>query len=345
VSQVSKPYQIALVALVVLAAAWFTVLKPKNEAAAPPPPAPGMQGLGNAVDKAHGAVDASNASAQATTDAANAASDPTSAAAATPATGAKPAAAAPAVGSAAVKALAKSAAGDPSRPLLREMASGKVVVLLFWNPKGAEDVAARDAVRAMHRRNGRVAVHVADIKDVGNYEAITSGVEVMQSPTILVMNEDNKAQTITGYTDSRTLDQVVGDVGAKSFSRKTPKLDAFGKKVNAVCADLEFEQLATFNKPRTAADMKSDLSKAGVSVRRATTRVGALKAPASWKEFQSWFVRYGTVEAGLLKSAGSELAKGANPLAVAVELRKGAAGPEAEAQTRFKARGLTRCAA
>ena len=91
--------------------------------------------------------------------------------------------------------------------------------------------------------------------------------------------------------------------------------------------------------------MKTVLGKAGVSVRRATTRVGALKAPASWKAFQAWFVRYGTVEAGLLKTASSELAKGANPLAVAVELRKGAAAPEAEAQARFTAKGLTRCAA
>ena len=342
-SQVSKPYLVAVAALLVFAAAWFTVLKPKDEAVGPPPQAPGMQGLGNAIGKANGAVAASNASAQATTNAANAVgSDPSSAAAATPTAAQN---AAPAVESAATKALAKSAAGDPSRPLLREMASGKVVVLLFWNPKGAEDVAARDAIKAMHRRNGRVAVHVENIKRVGSFEAITGGVEVMQSPTILVMNQDNKARTITGYTDSRTLDQVVGDVGGDALNRKSPKLDAFGKKVNAVCADLEFEQLATFNKPRTAADMKTVLSKAGVSVRRATTRVGALKAPASWKEFQTWFVRYGTVEAGLLKTASSELAKGANPLAVAVELRKGAATPEAEAQARFKAKGLTRCAA
>ena len=84
-----------------------------------------------------------------------------------------PAKAAPVVETAATKALAKSAAGDPSRPLLREMASGKVVVLLFWNPKGPEDIAARDAIKAMHRRNGRVAVHVANISAVGDYEAIT----------------------------------------------------------------------------------------------------------------------------------------------------------------------------
>ena len=340
-SQVSKPYLVAIIALVVFAGLWFTVLGPKEEAA-PPPVAPGVTGLGNAVTSAQGAVDASNASAQATTNAAGAVgTDPAS----TPATGATPGAPAAVVETPAVKALAKSAPGDPSRPLLREMASGKVVVLLFWNPKGAEDKAAHDAVRAMHRRNGRVAVHIANVKRVGDFEAITSGVEVMQSPTILVMNQDNKAQTITGYTDSRTLDQTVGDVGGAALTRKVPKLDGFGKKVNSVCADLEFEQLAQFSKPRTSADMKSVLHRSSVSVNRATTRVRALKAPAAWKEFQTWFVRYGTLEAGLLKSAGDRLSKGANPLAVAVELRKGAAAPEAEAQARFKARGLTRCAA
>ena len=74
--------------------------------------------------------------------------------------------------------------------------------------------------------------------------------------------------------------------------------------------------------------MKTVLGKTGVSVRHVTTRVGALKAPASWKEFQHLVraLRHGRV--GLLKSATDQLAKGAsNPLAVAVELRKGELPP------------------
>src|SRR3569623_184831 len=79
VDQVSRPMQIALVAVVLLAGMWFTVLKPKpadDSAPAPAPAAssapvaPGTKGLTSAVDKAKAASatsDATNAKIQAAT--------------------------------------------------------------------------------------------------------------------------------------------------------------------------------------------------------------------------------------------------------------------------------------
>jgi hypothetical protein len=48
VAQIALPLRIALVALLVVAALWFTVLKPKpadTASTAPPPQAPGVAGL------------------------------------------------------------------------------------------------------------------------------------------------------------------------------------------------------------------------------------------------------------------------------------------------------------
>jgi hypothetical protein len=88
--------QIALVAVVLLAGMWFTVLRPKpaTEAAAPAPAAasapsqpvaPGVKGLTNAVDKAKGAAatsDAANAAVQQATGSAAATAAPSATAAA-----------------------------------------------------------------------------------------------------------------------------------------------------------------------------------------------------------------------------------------------------------------------
>src|SRR3954469_7387074 len=78
VDQVSRPMQIALVAVVLLAGMWFTVLKPKPDsgsdfqptAAKARPGAPGVKGLAKAVGAAKGAAatsDAANAKVQAAT--------------------------------------------------------------------------------------------------------------------------------------------------------------------------------------------------------------------------------------------------------------------------------------
>ncbi len=61
VEQISAPFRIALVAIVVLGGVWFVALRPKSDSAATPPPtAPGVQGLSNAVQKARATAAAAN---------------------------------------------------------------------------------------------------------------------------------------------------------------------------------------------------------------------------------------------------------------------------------------------
>ncbi|HWH93146.1 MAG TPA: hypothetical protein VNT03_04745 [Baekduia sp.] len=223
--------QIALVAVVLLAGMWFTVLKPKSDtgtdsgqpAATPAaatgsdPVAPGVKGLATAVDKAKAAAaksDAANAKVQAATggDAAGAAATPAKRAAATKA--ARSAAAAAKSGTKVATAKAAAAAGaavDPSDRLLAYVSKGKVLVILFEG-KGFDDQAARTAV---HRTAARDRKHVVSayvpIEKVGKYEAITSGVQILTAPTVLVIGKDRKATALTGYVDAASVRQAVGD--------------------------------------------------------------------------------------------------------------------------------------
>jgi hypothetical protein len=218
VDHVSRPFQIALVAMVLLAGMWFAVLRPKSDTAstAPAAPAPGTAGLTRAVDKANGAATASNAANAAVESATGEASAPNATATAgkpakagaTPAKAAKPTAKAPAKASTA--AAAKAAPKDRSERLLASLAKNKTVVLLFHG-KGADDRAARRAVLRATRGDHRVTVASAPIGKVGSYDAITSGVDVLTSPTILVIGKDRRAVALTGYVDQRNVTQAIGD--------------------------------------------------------------------------------------------------------------------------------------
>ncbi|MEA2176937.1 MAG: hypothetical protein QOG77_234, partial [Solirubrobacteraceae bacterium] len=82
-------------------------------------------------------------------------------------------------------------------------------VLLFFDKAGADDRAARDSVKDLHLRDGKVFVQVADVKDVGRYDSVTQGVTVTQSPTTLIIAPDGKARVVTGLTDPTEVDQLV----------------------------------------------------------------------------------------------------------------------------------------
>jgi hypothetical protein len=66
-------------------------------------------------------------------------------------------------------------------------------------------------------------LHSIPIEDVGDYNALTSGVQVLQAPTILVIGPDHKARTVVGYTEVKEIDQAVYDAGKFGTSKKHHK--------------------------------------------------------------------------------------------------------------------------
>jgi len=220
VGQVSKPMQIALVAILLFAAAWFVVLRPKDatDTASEPTPAPavsttgpkapGQAGLERAIGKAKGAVATSQASAAATEAATGGTTTTTTAAKAT-----TPAPAATAVTrNGAAPATDTAAAGDPSAPLLAHIAKGDIVAVLFAQTGGADDADARRALRQLAHADRHVVTRVVPIREVGRYEAITTGVQILTAPTIVLVGKGHQAVTVAGYTEQATLRQLVGDL-------------------------------------------------------------------------------------------------------------------------------------
>jgi hypothetical protein len=226
--------------------------------------APGLEGLTRDVAKAHGAVSAAQASGEhELSKAASAAPGATSSAATPPAPAthassqaASSSSAAASVAKPAQHSAAKSTTSTPapSRSKAAEAQSGpgqvparqalveralkedKIAVILFWNPKGADDVADQaelrlleavhhlipalarrvPAVRAELKHSGlelekKFAAFEASADQVTSFGTITRGVQVYETPTLLVVNPHGQVTTITGLTDAFAIEQAIDE--------------------------------------------------------------------------------------------------------------------------------------
>jgi hypothetical protein len=236
-ANLSRPVQILLLLTAVFAVAWFFVLRPKpvedpgsSETTAAPGqtgPTGGAAGTGNANTAPGRAVDKAVAGANtASNDAGRAAGTDPSAAPSTPATPtptpapttSTPSTTPPAPGTANPPATTTTK-GLPA-PVAKALDKKKVILLLFWNPTSADDKAVRSELKQVKRRGGKVYVASAPISQLARFGGITRGVQVLQAPTVVIVDKNRKASTITGYTDAKEIDQAVSDALAQSAAKK-----------------------------------------------------------------------------------------------------------------------------
>jgi hypothetical protein len=170
--------------------------------------APGLEGLTRDVKRAHQAVTKIGASPTSS-------SSSSSAASATHASSpAKPAAKTPTPthtstsSSSAASALATRSSAQ--RSVEADLAKGKIVVLLFWNPQGAEDVTVHDALRTLAGSHG-VSIQEAPASQVASYGSITRGVQVYATPTILVINKRGQTIVLTGLQEAFSIQQAIAE--------------------------------------------------------------------------------------------------------------------------------------
>jgi hypothetical protein len=208
-SQISPPIRILLICAVAFMAAWMTVLKPKPVTAEPDAStttttqAPTAQ---SAAGQFAQRVEAAKATAESA--AAKAAGEDTAGAA----TGTRAATKAGTTATGGATAAAKPAkpAGLPTR-VRTALADDKVVVLLFWTPRAADDRAVHTELAKVDRHAGKVVVQAAPVTRIGRFQRITRGADVAQSPTVVVVGRDRKAETLVGYVDHVSVDQLVTD--------------------------------------------------------------------------------------------------------------------------------------
>jgi hypothetical protein len=230
-AQLSRPYQIALAATVFLALVWFVALRghgastatpaasapvstsvaaAKAKSAAAPSkiyhgPVPGLEGLTRDINRAHGAVAASQKDTPRLGN--ESAPRPGQTTAVPHAAGS---------GTPASKRPAASTHGNGIPPrqaaVESELKRGKVVAVLLWNPKGADDVRVRKELQAVGKKlGGKLAVHTAEAKQVGSFGTFTKTVQVYGTPTILIVTKHGAVTTINGLTDAFAIEQTIDE--------------------------------------------------------------------------------------------------------------------------------------
>ena len=219
----SRPLQIVLVAVLLFGAVYMLALRPKTDSSSSTPAKPAKQtttspaqgpgssipgGLGKAVTKARGAAAQSDAANQRVQQATGGGSTSTSAAPAAPAAASTASRAARSARPAHHPA-AKPKATPASAAVSAAMAKGKVVVLLFWNQQASDDRSVRAELAHVSSHNGRVLIVAAPVRQVSLFSDSIRGVQVLQSPTIVVVDRRHRARTLVGYTDRAEIGQAV----------------------------------------------------------------------------------------------------------------------------------------
>ena len=296
-SQISPPIRILLVAAIAFMAAWFLFLRPGG--AEPVTPAAPASGLGNAVDGANGAAATANAGAAK-------ASAQTTEPAAAPATqtGSAQAPAGTKAGTTAAKPDAQL--GLP-RSVAKAVAEKKTLVMLFWNKRAYDDQAVRRELRHIDRRKGKVQVHVASITNVARYASITRGVNLEQSPTVVVVKGDT-ADALVGYVDAGSINQSISDVmrsgrGDLAGGPSNPYLAA----VNDECLSIEDQLLGTIETAVSRASIEGLLTGAAAAVSDGKARLAKLNAPKKYRAFKRDFSAYLDDVGAVLRASQAEL--------------------------------------
>ena len=302
-SQISPPIRILLVAVIGLCAAYFLFLKPKDEAvpAAPPAastPVPAKDPGAKTQSKPGAIVQKATADTQNASDRAEQAAGTsqgiddgtTSVGPASSGVNTNPVTKAPATGQTSAPApITSDALASLPKDVRKAIKKRQVLALLFWNNRSYDDRAVRSELKHVSRYGKQVFVAARPIKNVARYQAITRGVDVEQSPTIVVVDSNLKAVTLVGYVDRDTIDQAVVDAIRASGGSliKNP----YFRRLDAICASGN-QQVKALQQPSAAAAIPAYLVGVQGVVVDMKSKTTAIKPPHKYAGFHAAFKRY-----------------------------------------------------
>jgi hypothetical protein len=308
-SQISPPIRILLVAVIGLLAAYMLFLRPKDEtvpaAAAPPAattPVPAKDPGAKTQSKPGAIVQKATADTQNASDRAEQAAGTsqgiddgktdgtTSVAPASSGVNTNPVTKAPATGQTSAPApISNDALASLPKDVRKAIKKREVLALLFWNNRSYDDRAVRRELKHVSHYGKQVFVAARPIKNVARYQAITRGVDVEQSPTIVVIDSNLKAVTLVGYVDRDTIDQAVVDA-IRASGGSTIKNPYF-RRLDAICTSGN-QQIKALQQPSAAAAIPAYLVGVQGVVVDMKAKTAAIKPPHKYVGFHSAFKRY-----------------------------------------------------
>ena len=92
------------------------------------------------------------------------------------------------------------------------------MIVLFSSPAGAVDAVVRGQLALMDAflkstatlpQNRDIAVHYSSPEEVGAYGTVTRSLQILQTPTILVISPSGRTKTLTGLVDAYAIRQAI----------------------------------------------------------------------------------------------------------------------------------------
>lgn len=93
----------------------------------------------------------------------------------------------------------------------RALTRHKIVVMLFYNPRGTDDQAVKQALQAVPTLSGQVVKLSIPLSESANFTPVTAQAPVNFSPTVVLISPHAEVQEITGLTDRFVISQLVID--------------------------------------------------------------------------------------------------------------------------------------
>jgi hypothetical protein len=165
----------------------------------------------------------------------------------------------------------------------------KVLALLFWNNRSYDDRAVRRELKHVSTYGKQVFVAARPIKNVARYQAITRGVDVEQSPTVVIADSNLKAVTLVGYVDRDTIDQAVVD--ALRASGRSLIKNPYFRRLDAICTSGQ-QQIKALKQPSAAAAIPAYLVGVQGVLVDAQAKAKGITPPHKWAGFHNAFKRY-----------------------------------------------------
>ena len=87
----------------------------------------------------------------------------------------------------------------------------KMVVMLFYNPRAADDLAVKQELSGISGHRGRVVKVIIPLSESANFTPVTQQVPVNFSPTLVLIAPKGQTDEIVGYSDPFEIAQRVDD--------------------------------------------------------------------------------------------------------------------------------------
>lgn len=89
--------------------------------------------------------------------------------------------------------------------------SRKVVAVLFYNTSAADDQAMAKELGTVSTHGGHVVRLAVPVSELTNFSIITQQIPVVTAPTLVLIDADRQATTLTGFADTDEISQRIDD--------------------------------------------------------------------------------------------------------------------------------------